>query len=80
MIFKKDSGDDHKFCTTLMEKTVGGIGIINSDLFSDQFFLQCGCLEENDPLGCNPYNGGWSMPPPLSGLAYLGNSRLLLLV
>jgi hypothetical protein len=24
-----------------MEKTVGGIGILNSDLFSDQFFLQC---------------------------------------
>jgi hypothetical protein len=31
----------HKFCTTLMEKTVGEIGILNSDLFSDQFFLQC---------------------------------------
>jgi hypothetical protein len=42
MILKKDSGDEHKFCTTLMEKTVGGIGILNSDLFSDQFFLQCG--------------------------------------
>ncbi len=41
MILKKDSGDEHKFCTTLMEKTVGGIGILNSDLFSDQFFLQC---------------------------------------
>jgi hypothetical protein len=38
MILKKDSGDEHKFCTTLMEKTVGGIGILNSDLFSDQFF------------------------------------------
>jgi hypothetical protein len=24
-----------------MEKTVGGVGILNSDLFSDQFFLQC---------------------------------------
>jgi hypothetical protein len=24
MIFKKVSGDEHKFCTTLMEKTVGG--------------------------------------------------------
>jgi hypothetical protein len=24
-----------------MGKTVGGIGILNSDLFSDQFFLQC---------------------------------------
>jgi hypothetical protein len=41
MILKKDSGDEHKFCTTLMEKTVGRIGILNSDLFSDQFFLQC---------------------------------------
>jgi hypothetical protein len=41
MILKKDSGDEQKFCTTLMEKTVGGIGILNSDLFSDQFFLQC---------------------------------------
>jgi hypothetical protein len=41
MILKKDSGDEHKFCATLMEKTVGGIGILNSDLFSDQFFLQC---------------------------------------
>ncbi len=40
MILKKDSGDEHKFCTTLMGKTVGGIEIINSDLFSDQFFLQ----------------------------------------
>jgi hypothetical protein len=40
MILKKDSGDEQKFCTTLMEKTVGGIGILNSDLFSDQFFLQ----------------------------------------
>jgi hypothetical protein len=37
MIFKKDSGDEHKFCTPLMEKTVGVIGILNSDLFSDQF-------------------------------------------
>ncbi len=26
-----------------MEKTVGGIGILNSDLFSDQFFSQCTC-------------------------------------
>ncbi len=41
MIFKKASGDEHKFCTALMEKTVVGIGILNSDLFSDQFFLQC---------------------------------------
>ncbi len=41
MILKKVSGDEHKFCTTLMEKTVGGIGILNSDLFSDQFFSQC---------------------------------------
>jgi hypothetical protein len=41
MILKKANGDEHKFCTALMEKTVGGIGILNSDLFSDQFFLQC---------------------------------------
>ncbi len=41
VILKKDSGDVHKFCTTLMEKTVGEIGILISDLFSDQFFLQC---------------------------------------
>jgi hypothetical protein len=47
MILKKDSGDEHKFCTTLMEKTVGGIGILNSDLFSDQFFLQCRTEQEN---------------------------------
>ncbi len=40
MIFKKASGDEHKFCITLMEKTIGGIGIPNGDLFSDQFFLQ----------------------------------------
>jgi hypothetical protein len=42
MIFKKANGDEHKFCTALMEKTVDGIGILNSDLFSDQYFLQCG--------------------------------------
>jgi hypothetical protein len=30
MILKKDSGDEHKFCITLMEKTVGKIGILNS--------------------------------------------------
>jgi hypothetical protein len=36
---KKDLGDEHKFCTTLMEKTVGRIVILNSDLFSDQFFF-----------------------------------------
>jgi hypothetical protein len=41
MILKKDSGEEQKFCTTLMEKTGGGIGILNNDLFSDQFFLQC---------------------------------------
>jgi hypothetical protein len=41
MIFKKASGDEHKFCTTLMENIIGGIGIPNGDLFSDQFFLQC---------------------------------------
>ncbi len=39
IILKKVSGDEHKFCTTLMVKTVGGIGILNCDLFSDQFFL-----------------------------------------
>ncbi len=39
MIKKKDLGDEHKFCTTLMEKTVGRIGILNSDLISDQFFF-----------------------------------------
>ncbi len=42
--FKKDSGDEHKFCTTLMEKTVGGMGILNSDLFSDQFFYSVGLI------------------------------------
>jgi hypothetical protein len=47
MILKKDSGDEHKFCMTLMEKTVRGIGILNSDLFSDQFFLQCAERERN---------------------------------
>jgi hypothetical protein len=26
VIYKKDSGDEHNFCTTLMEKTVGEIG------------------------------------------------------
>ncbi len=36
---KKDLGDEHKSCTTLMEKTVGRIVILNSDLFSDQFFF-----------------------------------------
>jgi hypothetical protein len=41
IIFKKASGDEQKFCTAQMEKTVGGVGILNSDLFSDQFFLQC---------------------------------------
>jgi hypothetical protein len=40
MILKKDSGDEHKFCTTLMEKTVGGIGIY----FPTSFFLQCMAL------------------------------------
>ncbi len=28
MIKKKDIGDEHKFCTTLMEKTVGRIVIL----------------------------------------------------
>jgi hypothetical protein len=41
MIKKEDRGDEHNFCTTLMEKTVGSIEILNSDLFSDQFFFQC---------------------------------------
>ncbi len=40
VIYKKDSGDEHKFCTILMKKTVGEIGILNSELISDQFFLQ----------------------------------------
>jgi hypothetical protein len=31
VINKKDNGDEHKFCTTLMEKTVGEIAILNSD-------------------------------------------------
>jgi hypothetical protein len=39
MIKKEYRGDEHNFCTTLMEKTVGRIGILNSDLFSDQFFF-----------------------------------------
>ncbi len=39
VIKKNDLVDEYKFCTTLMEKTVGRIGIINSDLFSDQFFF-----------------------------------------
>ncbi len=41
MILWKDSGDEQKFCFTLMEKTVSEIGILHSDLISDQFFLQC---------------------------------------
>jgi hypothetical protein len=41
MLKKEDRGDEHNFCTTLMEKTIGKIGILNSDLFSDQFFFQC---------------------------------------
>jgi hypothetical protein len=43
VIYKKDSGDEHNFCTTLMEKTVGEIGILNSDLLSDQFFFSADC-------------------------------------
>jgi hypothetical protein len=31
LISKKDSGDKHKFCTTLMKKTGSEIGILNSD-------------------------------------------------
>jgi hypothetical protein len=45
MILKEDSGDEHKFCTTLMEKTVSKKGILNSNLISDQFFFQCNGLE-----------------------------------
>jgi hypothetical protein len=37
-MIKKATGDEHKFCTTLMEKIVGEIEIINSNLISDQFF------------------------------------------
>jgi hypothetical protein len=44
----------HKFCTTLMEKTVGEIGILNSDLFSDQFFLQCTDLDPGGQLITDP--------------------------
>jgi hypothetical protein len=42
VILKKVNCDVHKFCTALMEKTVGEIGILNSDLFSDQFFYSVG--------------------------------------
>jgi len=31
LILKKDSGEKHKFCTTLIEKTGSEIGILNSD-------------------------------------------------
>jgi hypothetical protein len=41
MINKKDHGDEHHFCMTLMEKTIGRIGILNSYLNYDQFFCQC---------------------------------------
>jgi hypothetical protein len=41
VIKEKDLGDEYKFCTTLMEITVGRIGIINGDLNSDQYFFQC---------------------------------------
>jgi hypothetical protein len=51
----------HKFCTTLMEKTVGEIGILNSDLFSDQFFLQCGNLEKNLCPSMGPNGGSLAM-------------------
>ncbi len=37
--FLKNSGDEHIFCTTMMEKTVGKIGILNRDWNSDQFFF-----------------------------------------
>ena len=42
VIWKNDLGDEHKFFTILMEKAVGRIGIINNDLFSDQFFFSVG--------------------------------------
>ncbi len=32
----------HKLCTALMEKTVGEIGILNSDLFPTSFFYSAG--------------------------------------
>jgi hypothetical protein len=50
VIKKKDSGGVHKFCTTLMEKTVGEIGILNRDLFSDQFFFQCNVIIRDEML------------------------------
>jgi hypothetical protein len=31
VIYKKDSGDEHKFSITLMEKNVGEVGILDSD-------------------------------------------------
>jgi hypothetical protein len=44
VIKKEDRGDEHNFCTPLKEKTVGRIGILNSDLFSDQYFFQCSVI------------------------------------
>ncbi len=41
IIKKIDSGDDHKFCTTLMDKTVNRIEILNFDWNSDHCFWQC---------------------------------------
>ncbi len=40
VIEEKDPGDEYKFCTILMDKTVGRIGIINSYFNSDQFSFQ----------------------------------------
>ncbi len=37
-VIKKDP-DEHKFCPTLIEKTVGRIEIQNSNLNSDQFLF-----------------------------------------
>jgi hypothetical protein len=42
-IIKIDSGDEHKFCTTLMEKTVNRIEILNCDLKFRPFFFGSVC-------------------------------------
>jgi hypothetical protein len=61
----------HRFFTTLMEKTVGEIGLINSDLFSGQFqfFLLCtSCrvvagtkikITEKDVTPCGMFTVDW---------------------
>ncbi len=79
---KKDSGDVHKFCTTLMEKTVGEIGILNSDLFSDQFFFSvasslhlCCCCEWADWLEWETVDAGNPCSP--SGLSSSARSSFL---